>query len=118
MDSVEEPCSTRGGYAISVVTSPADICLTEFDCMTDAAWDDHWNETIVVAAPQVVSFVAPLNFVGPWVPRELEYTDSPYVTLSFAESVGVTTTYTATAAGTGTVTSSSFSSSESDLLRL
>ena len=76
-------------------------------------WPGYWNESVVIWAVQCVNFYLPLNFVGPYVPQELEFTNSAYVTLGFNETVGVTTTYTATAAGNGQITTSSFSATNS-----
>lgn len=79
---------------------------------TPGYWTGHWNETMVVWAPQVVNFYLERNFIGPYVPVTLDFTDSSYATLSYNYTVGVTTTYTFEVAGNGGQSSSTFSQSE------
>ena len=96
--------NTCGAYPLTVYVYPA----------TTSGWIGYWNETIMIFAPQdTISFDLPANQVGPWLPMQLEYTNSSYATLSFTQSDSITTTYTATVAGNGQQGSSTFTVSES-----
>lgn len=117
-DAGNKACGGDGAYSIqvenSVVTYPAGCGgVGGGACYQSAQWPGYWNETIVTWSPQFLNFILPANFVGPYVPQELEFTNSTYVTLSFNESVSVTTQYSTTAAGNGQITSSTFTVSNS-----
>jgi hypothetical protein len=101
-------CSNHGGYVVQVRNQVLNV-----NGGYSSQWGGRWNETFAVWAPQIVNFVLPVNSIGPYLPEELEFTNSPYVTLGFSETVGVTTTYTSTAAGNGQNTTTSFSASNS-----
>jgi hypothetical protein len=59
-------------------------------------WPGVWNETIVTWSPQVVNFVLPENFIGPWIPQLLEFSNAAagYSYLSFTQSVTFSETQT------------------------
>lgn len=75
-------------------------------------WQGWWNETVEIWVPQVVNFYLPANLLGPYLPEELEFTSSPYVTLSFSQSVSTTDSYSAEAGGNGGGMTSSFTATQ------
>lgn len=101
------------GYTIQHDCGTNPLTVTAYSAKS-GGWLGDWNETIVVWAPQdSVTFDLAANAIGPWLPIELEYTNSQYVNLSFSQTDTITTTYTATAGGNGGSSSSSFTAQES-----
>ncbi len=110
-DTYAEVCDWGGSTTVvSIFTSTSERCGYLGVCVSGGAWGGlgTWNETFVVWDRPYIDVEAPTNGLGPYVPLELEYTNSSYATLQFNESVSVTATYTATIAGNGGSTSSSF----------
>lgn len=85
-------------------------------------WSGYWNETIVTWAPQVVNFVLPSNYVGPYVPQVVDFSNfnasnglAGYSTIFYSQSTKYTETMTydwtlTTFPGSTTVMSSGSSS--------
>jgi hypothetical protein len=81
-----------GGYSINVVNSPDTIIAGgNFE---NPQWVGHWNETVVTWAPQVVDFVLPLNYVSPYFPVILDFSDAPAQYSNIAFTSGTTSTLT------------------------
>lgn len=81
-------------------------------------WTGHWNETVFIFAPQVVNFVVPLNYISPYFPVYLDFSNAAagYSTIGF--EAGTSSSFTTTlgyswSIGTGTGLGMSGSSSTS-----
>jgi len=106
-----EVCDWGGAQTIiTIFTTTSEHCGYLNYCVSGAGWGGlgAWNETYVVWDRPFLHADAPTNQLGPYVPLELEFTNSTYATLQFNESVSVSTTYTDIVAGTGEEGSSSF----------
>lgn len=85
-DLSDNICGEYGfGYVVSVVNG--EFCPTS-SCVTGNTWPGVWNETVVTYAPQIVDFVLPMNFVGPYIPQVLEFSNAEagYSSLTFAKA--------------------------------
>jgi hypothetical protein len=87
-----EDCEQDGGYLVTAYAQPT------LSGAGYASWPDHWNETIVTWAPQVVNFDVPVNYLSSYVPTILDYADSPaaqgYTDITAATGAGVSESYT------------------------
>lgn len=54
-------------------------------------WKGHWNETIVIWAPQSVNFYLPTNSVSGFIPMTYDFTNSSYVQFTLTTSSTLTT---------------------------
>jgi hypothetical protein len=66
-------------------------------------WSGHWNETIIVWAPQSVNFYLPMNYVGPWTPQVIQFSNAPagYSTIGLTQTTTFTTGYSDSFGGSG-----------------
>lgn len=57
-------------------------------------WYSHWNETVVVWAPQAVNFQIPQVYASPYIPEVLDFDNAPddYGSVSFQAEFSTTTT--------------------------
>jgi hypothetical protein len=86
-DPAENICGEYGfGYIVAAVNG--EFCPTSSGCVADDTWAGVWNETIVTYAPQTVDFVLPMNFVGPYIPEVLEFSNaaSGYSLITFTKA--------------------------------
>jgi len=81
-------CNSQG-YVVSLENYPVD--WTQELGVDSGVWVNHWNETIVVPAPQVVNFYLPMNYVSGFVPMTYDFTNSPYTTYTISSSSTFTT---------------------------
>jgi hypothetical protein len=66
-------------------------------------WPGYWNETILIWAPQTVNFVLPMNYNSGYLPAIVDFSNSPYTSLSVAQSTGYEQSYTYDWVASGTV---------------
>jgi len=84
---LQKNCTSIGGYALTAfAVSPTGSPYTN--------WLGHWNETIVVWAPQTVNFYLPKTFVGPTVVNYALFTNSGVVNLQFCKYSSSSYSYT------------------------
>ncbi len=59
-------------------------------------WLGYWNESMVIWAVQFVNFYLPLNFVGPYIPETLDFSNAPtnYGTITYQQAFTTTETLT------------------------
>ena len=57
-------------------------------------WKGHWNETVVLWAPQIVDFSLPVNYISPFFPKVLDFSNAPsgYSTIQYAQGSSVSYT--------------------------
>lgn len=103
------PAQGGNGYHIGVFLDQG-VLYGEYGTHT---WNGQWNETIVTWSVQTVNFYLPQVFVGPYVPQLLMFTNSTYATLSYNETVAISTSYSAEVAGNGGTQVSKFTAQES-----
>jgi hypothetical protein len=62
-----------------------------YACCTDY-WQGHWNETIVVWAPQAVNFYLPSYTISPFIPQVLDFSNAPtgYDSISYQATFSTT----------------------------
>ncbi len=56
----------------------------------------YWNESILFWAPQTLSILLPANFLGPYVPYVVDFSNAPkgYSSLTYAQYQSTSTTFT------------------------
>jgi len=85
--NLQKNCTSIGGYAITAFAgSPTGSPYTN--------WLGHWNETIVVWAPQTVNFYLPRTFLSPTLVNYALFTNSADVNLEFCEYTSSSYSYT------------------------
>jgi hypothetical protein len=57
-------------------------------------WPGHWNETVAVWAPQVVDFVLPSDYLSPYFPAVLDFSNAAANYSTIGYSTGTSTSYT------------------------
>jgi hypothetical protein len=79
-------CAHEGGYAVTA--------FPWANMANYAYWGGRWNETIVTWAPQVVNFLLPLNYLSPYIPQVLDFSNAPngYGSVSYQATFSTTTT--------------------------
>jgi hypothetical protein len=117
--------NAQGQYSLNVIgTNGAGMCqpygsggaqayVVAFGYAQGGYWLGHWNESIIVWAPQVVNFYLPENFLSPTVVNYALFTNSGDVSLEFCKVTSSSYSYTTSSSATygafgltGTATSS------------
>ncbi len=71
-----QSCSNGGGgYTVAFVNSENFALGTV--SLVNPFWTGHWNETVVTWGPQVVNFNVSTNFLSPYVPQVLDFSNAP-----------------------------------------
>lgn len=82
-------CTADGGYySVEVLTMPHPLGISG---LNSTQWSGHWNETLVLFAPQKVNIYDTTNYLGPMTPLVLDYTNDAFVTFRY-ESTFYTST--------------------------
>lgn len=94
--------NSQGAYSINWGSPYAGDCSGEPLVATALgqpySMGGYWNETVVVWAPQGIDFTLPKNFIGPFIPEVLDFSNatSGYSSISFISSFSTSTTLTDT----------------------
>jgi hypothetical protein len=94
--------SSSGTYSLNVGgldcakygSGGAGAYVASFGYSQGGYWQGHWNETIVVWAPQTVNFYLPENFLSPTLVSYALFTSSSVVGLQFCDISSSTYSYT------------------------
>ena len=79
------PCPSGGGVLVSLVNSaqipPGGNGYTSM-------WLGYFNESIMILAQQVVNFVLPSNFISPYIPEVIDFSNAPanYGTITYTQT--------------------------------
>ena len=83
-------CSDDGwGYFLVSVRNYVDYPPTGG---SSTQWPGYWNESVIIWADQFVNFYLPSNYVSPFVPQVLEFSNAPsgYSDLTFTQTFSTT----------------------------
>jgi len=91
---------TSGPFLVQVVNQPTQyyVGITGY---LSTQWQNHWNESIVIFAPQTVNFQLAVGANTVWVPEVYIFNSAGYAEVTYSQSVTYQTSETSSLAGNG-----------------
>jgi hypothetical protein len=65
---------------------------------SSSLWANHWNETVIIWAPEIVNFVVPIDYATSYIPGVVDFSNAPaeigYTELTVGQSASYENIYT------------------------